>query len=97
MRFRGTRGRRQLRRKRLFHEKSKYSDPLINIVERCLRFDPGERPTSETLLKAVQKYMTAPVAGISDYLPIGDRIAEDMQHYKLRMNLDDKYGIRKRL
>lgn len=97
LRFRGTKGRRQLRPKRLFHEKSKYSVPLINIVERCLRFDPSERPTPETLLKVVQKYMKAPVAGISDYQPIGDHIAEDMQCNKLRMNLDDEYDIRKRL
>ncbi|KAG9839284.1 hypothetical protein KCU98_g9076, partial [Aureobasidium melanogenum] len=96
LRFRGTKGRRQLRRRRLFHENSRYSNPLINIVERCLRFDPSERPTPETLLRAVRRYMQEPVAGISDYQPIGC-VAEDMHRHKLRVILDDKYGISKRL
>ncbi|KAH0354943.1 hypothetical protein KCU83_g2501, partial [Aureobasidium melanogenum] len=95
LRFRGTKGRRQLRRRHLVHENSRYSNPLINTVERCLRFDPNERPTPETLLKAVKKYMQEPVADISDYQPIGS-VAEDMHRHKLRVNLDDKYGISKK-
>ncbi|KAI4747482.1 hypothetical protein E4T50_02211 [Aureobasidium sp. EXF-12298] len=80
LRFRGPKGRRELKRKRLSHENSDYSIPLIGITQKCLKFDPAERPTPQALLDLVRKYMRVPVAGGAD---------------ELRIRLDDHHGIGK--
>lgn len=80
LQFRGTKGRRELKRKRLSHENSDYSIPLIGIAQKCLKFDPAERPIPQALLDLVRKYMRVPIAGDAD---------------ELRIRLDDHHGIGK--
>lgn len=95
LRFGKKRGRTELSRKQLCHENSKYNSVLSNIVKLCLHFDPVKRPSQNSLLRGVQKYMKDAVAGVENYQSVEGEADDDIQPYKLLKKKDDRYKIGK--